>query len=149
MGVYLPRIRSERVGPMVFGWDTSGSHYDKHTQESTAAEVTEIIRSVEPEKIYVAYCDAQLQGTLELEPGDTPKWKPRGGGGTDFRPVFEWVEKEGIEPVCMVFMTDCMGSFPSEEPPYPVLWLSTIEPSKLHASYTPPFGEVVFLDLQE
>lgn len=148
LGLYLPRLKSERIGSIVFGWDTSGSHYDKHTQESTAAEVTEIIRAVEPEKLYVGYCDAALQGTLELEPGDTPKWKPKGGGGTDFRPVFEWVEKESIEPACLIFMTDCMGTFPDEAPPYPVLWLSTIEPSQLNERYTPPFGEVVFLDLK-
>jgi predicted metal-dependent peptidase len=147
MGLYLPRLKSEKVGKMVFGWDTSGSHYDKHTQEVTASEVVEIMHSVEPETLHVVYCDSKVQGSLELEPGDAPKWKPKGGGGTNFKPVFKWVEEQGIEPVAMIFMTDCVGEYPDEEPPYPVLWLSTIEPSKLAAQYIPPFGELVYLDL--
>ena len=146
MGLYLPKLRSEHVGPMVFGWDTSGSHFDKKTQEATAAEVIELMRAVQPEKLYVAYCDASLQGTMELDPNDSPKWKPKGGGGTDFRPVFDWVEEQGIEPACLIFMNDCMGSFPEGAPPYPVLWLSTIEPEKL-GSYMPHFGETIFLDI--
>jgi predicted metal-dependent peptidase len=150
MGMYLPRIYSESVGPIVFGWDTSGSHYDKHTQESTAAEVTEIIRSVNPEKVFVAYCDAALQGEpLEIEPGDDPKWKPKGGGGTSFVPVFDWVKESGVEPVCMIYMTDCYGDFPKEVPPYPVLWLSTVDPAKLPEQYRPPFGDLLFLDLSD
>lgn len=149
MGLYLPKLRSEKVGKVVFGWDTSGSHFDKKTQEATAAEVVELMRSVLPETVYVAYCDATLQGTpLELDPNDAPKWKPKGGGGTSFKPVFEWVEKEGIEPAFMIYMTDCYGDFPEEAPPYPVLWLSTVEPEKLPASYTPHFGELVYLDLE-
>jgi predicted metal-dependent peptidase len=147
-GMYLPRVHSEHIPPMVFGWDTSGSHYDKHTQESTAAEITEIITEVQPEKLWAVQFDDGIQQVIELEPGDVLKAHAKGGGGTDFRPVFQWIEEQGIEPACLVMMTDCMGSYPDEAPPYPVIWASTIQPEKL-GHYTPPFGEVLFLDINE
>ncbi|MFA7097204.1 MAG: VWA-like domain-containing protein, partial [Gammaproteobacteria bacterium] len=47
----------------------------------------------------------------------------RGGGGTSFRPVFEWLEREGRRPDLLVYFTDAQGEFPPQEPDYPVLWL--------------------------
>lgn len=32
--------------------------------------------------------------------------EPRGGGGTDFCPVFEWVEENQIDAVCLIYLTD-------------------------------------------
>jgi predicted metal-dependent peptidase len=46
-----------------------------------------------------------------------------GGGGTDFRPVFDWVEQDRISPDLLVYFTDAQGRFPEREPPYPVIWL--------------------------
>jgi predicted metal-dependent peptidase len=46
-----------------------------------------------------------------------------GGGGTDFRPVFDWLEQERISPDLLVYFTDAEGRFPQCEPPYPVIWL--------------------------
>ena len=77
-------------------------------------------------------------------PEDLPvKLDPKGGGGTDFRPVFNEVEDRGIDPACVVYLTDGWGVYPEEEPPYPVLWVLTQEPS--NPNYHPPFGEVVTL----
>jgi len=47
----------------------------------------------------------------------------KGGGGTDFRKVFEYIEEKSIELDCLVYFTDAEGSFPEEEPPYPVIWI--------------------------
>ena len=46
-----------------------------------------------------------------------------GGGGTDFRPVFEWVDRQGIQPELLLYFTDAEGEFPKEPPPFPVVWL--------------------------
>ena len=60
----------------------------------------------------------------------------KGGGGTDFRPVFEWVEARGMSPVCLIYLTDlCCNAYPNP-PSYPVLWVTD---SRRHA----PFGETV------
>ena len=47
---------------------------------------------------------------------------PKGGGGTDFRQVFQWVEQQGISPECLIYLTDLECSRFPEEPFYPVLW---------------------------
>jgi predicted metal-dependent peptidase len=46
-----------------------------------------------------------------------------GGGGTDFCPAFEWVNKADQSPDLLVYFTDAQGRFPEIEPDYPVLWL--------------------------
>lgn len=148
MGQYMPKIESEEMPPMVFGWDTSGSHWAQETQNAVAAECLEIIASVKPQKVYIVFFDATVQAVEEYEPGDAFTPKPKGGGGTDFRPVTAWIEKEGIEPACLVMCTDCYGSFDEEAPAYPVLWASTVKPENL-GTYTPPYGEVLFVDLDE
>ena len=47
----------------------------------------------------------------------------QGGGGTDFRPVFEWLDGAGERPELLVYFTDAQGQFPENEPNYPVIWL--------------------------
>ena len=46
-----------------------------------------------------------------------------GGGGTDFRPVFDWVERRQANPDALLYFTDAEGPFPKIAPPYPVIWL--------------------------
>jgi predicted metal-dependent peptidase len=46
-----------------------------------------------------------------------------GGGGTSFRPVFQWIDRAGLRPDLLVYFTDAEGQFPECEPPYPVIWL--------------------------
>jgi predicted metal-dependent peptidase len=74
------------------------------------------------------------------DPEDMRAWlksPPKGGGGTSFIPVFEWIREQGIEPDALVYLTDGMGSFPRHAPSYPVIW-GNIYPE---AKY--PFGDVV------
>jgi predicted metal-dependent peptidase len=61
-----------------------------------------------------------------------------GGGGTSFIPPFEWIKANDDEEKidAAVYLTDLMGSFPREAPPYPVIWC-TILPGEV------PFGDVV------
>jgi predicted metal-dependent peptidase len=47
----------------------------------------------------------------------------RGGGGTNFRPAFEWVADQDSAPDLLMYFTDAAGLFPQVEPMYPVLWL--------------------------
>ena len=46
-----------------------------------------------------------------------------GGGGTDFRPPFRWIEKQDLRPGVVVYFTDARGVFPGMEPLCPVVWL--------------------------
>ena len=51
-------------------------------------------------------------------------WKATGGGGTDFRPVFDYVEKHPeLEPALLIYFTDGYGIFPVKMPPYDTVFV--------------------------
>jgi predicted metal-dependent peptidase len=66
------------------------------------------------------------------------KLVPVGGGGTDFRPAFDWVADRDLRPACLVYLTDLACNRFPDPPDYPVLWACMGE-----EEITPPFGEVV------
>jgi|HubBroStandDraft_1064217.scaffolds.fasta_scaffold03536_2 predicted metal-dependent peptidase len=134
-GLYLPSLRSETLGPVVIAVDTSGS-IDDVTLAGFSAEIGAILDEAAPERIHVVYCDHTVGGTETFEPGDILSLSPKGGGGTAFRPVFDWIAASDIQPVCAVYLTDLDGDEFGAPPDYPVLWVST---GKTRA----PFGEVI------
>jgi len=139
LGLYLPSLRSEELPPVVLAVDTSGSIQEEQIRQF-AGEMSDILAAYHT-SAKIIYCDAGIAGTEEVSWQDLPlDLHPKGGGGTDFRPPFELVAREGLEPSCLVYLTDMMcGSFPAP-PDYPVLWAQI-------GSYRnpPPFGEVVHL----
>jgi len=108
-----------------------------------ASELTAILDEYPPEVMTVIYCDTKIAGVQEFHKEDLPlKLEAKGGGGTNFQPPFEWVEEQGIEPVCFIYLTDMeCNRFPEEYPEYPVMWVATQEPPSYYG--TPPFGEVI------
>jgi predicted metal-dependent peptidase len=147
-GLYLPSLQSETMPPIIVAIDTSGSIGGDEFR-MFAAELASIIEEAKPESAHIVYCDAQVQGKpIEWLQGDPIVMKPCGGGGTCFKPPFAWAEAEGIEPSCLIYLTDCFGDYP-EEPPYPVLWASTTKDRDLSDHYRPPFGDMVYLDFEE
>lgn len=123
-GWYLPSLRSETMPPMVVAIDTSGS-IDDLTLSQFAREVESIVDDMQPERVHVIYCDDEIHGVDVFERGEPIVMAPKGYGGTDFRPVFDYVENEGIQPACLLYLTDMMGDFPAKAPDYPVLWGDT------------------------
>jgi predicted metal-dependent peptidase len=134
--LYLPSLHSEAMPPMVVVIDTSGS--TSEFQEQFGGEMKSIVEEVLPEKTVVIYCDCAVQKVKTFERGELVLEHHKGNGGTSFIPPFEYVEKEGIEPACLIYLTDLEGNFP-EPPPYPVMWVST-------TNAVAPFGETVQLD---
>lgn len=138
VGLYLPTRQSRKMPPIVVATDSSGSCWDPRTQSVFASELAAIIRECKPEKVYAPYCDAKVHEPVRVfEPGQPLTFDVRGGGGTSFVPVFDWIEREQINPACLIYQTDLMGQFPSAAPRYPVLWASTMR------GYDVPFGEVI------
>jgi len=78
-------------------------------------------------KVTLLACDNHVaeNAPWEYEPWDTMELPTdmEGGGGTDFRPVFDWVEHENRSPNMLVYFTDGAGEFPKLPPNYPVIWL--------------------------
>ena len=142
-GLYLPGTIKQNVGEIVLAVDTSGS--TAWMQRQFATEFGSILREVRPEKLWLVYCDAAVQDVVEASPEDFDlEFKPKGFGGTRFQPVFDWVEKQGIEPLAMVYLTDLCCCDTPEPPSYPVLWATS-----LHETYPPPnFGDVVRIPME-
>jgi predicted metal-dependent peptidase len=139
-GLYLPSVERRGLGEIVIAVDTSGS-IGKLELEQFAGEISAISEEAQPEAIHVVYCDAAVQSTREFTASEPVRLEPKGGGGTDFRPAFEWVAKKDIAPVCLIYLTDlCCDSFP-EAPEYPVLWVTD---SRRRA----PFGETLRIGLE-
>ncbi len=123
------------VGEIVIAVDTSGSIGSEELQQF-AGEITAICDEAKPEAIHVVYCDAAVQGVQRFEPSEPIQLEPKGGGGTDFCPVFDWVRTQEITPVCLIYLTDlCCSSYP-QVPDYPVLWVTD-------SRRIAPFGETI------
>jgi predicted metal-dependent peptidase len=55
--------------------------------------------------------------------GESIEYSLEGGGGTDFTPVFEFIETQLTPPKLLLYFTDLDGKFPMIEPHYEVLWI--------------------------
>jgi predicted metal-dependent peptidase len=134
-GLYLPSVVKLGVGEIVLAVDTSGS-IGAEELDQFAGEITAIAEQTQPDRIHVVYCDASVQSVQEFMPPESVVLSPKGGGGTDFPPPFEWVEEQRLAPVCLIYLTDlCCQSYP-EPPEYPVLWVTD-------SRRTAPFGETL------
>jgi predicted metal-dependent peptidase len=122
--IFLPRLRSEAIDVHAV-LDTSGSIGDAELA-AFAAEI-DALKGQLRARVTVHACDRALasDGPWIFEawqPIVLPD-RPQGGGGTDFRPVFEWLRESPARPDALVYFTDGCGDFPLQPPPYPVLWL--------------------------
>ena len=142
--VYMPRRSGFTAGTIVVANDTSGSISEAELN-TYVSELAEIFNVCNPERVFVLSCDHELHTVEEFNQGHDIRATPpqmKGGGGTSFRPVFDWVEETGIYPSVLIYFTDLYGSFPDREPGYPVIWCATSDESV-------PFGEVVRVKVQQ
>jgi predicted metal-dependent peptidase len=120
----LPSLRSEQAD-IVVALDTSGSVNSEELNEFLAEINT--LKGQLRARITLHACDTALAegGPWIFEPWEEFKLPKefQGGGGTDFRPVFEWVAQQGRSPDLLLYFTDAEGDFPPAEPHYPVIWL--------------------------
>lgn len=147
-GIYLPSIGVPGAQTIVCAIDTSGSIHGK-IAEDFLAEVSKLRMSAKC-KLYVVQCDARIQKIEVYESWETPLFSGNhsellGRGGTDFRPVFDWVQKDVIPfdgvPDFIVYLTDGFGSFPTKWNACPTVWLVHSD-----AKEEFPFGSVIRID---
>lgn len=139
-GFILPSLHNIEMGEMVLIADTSMS-MDKGLLDMIAGEMQDIASSFNS-KITVIYVDTKVQGVDVIEPDDIFKLNPKGGGGTSFVPAFPYMEANDITPRAIVYFTDGHCSEFPDEPEAPVMWAVYN-----NHSFTPPFGEVIYIDL--
>ncbi len=119
----FPTLKSAEINVLV-AVDVSGSVSDKELRECLS-EINAIKGQMRAKVILIA-CDSDI---VEDFPQVFEPWEEvtlpdtlKGGGTTDFRPVFDWVARQDKQPDTLIYFTDAQGAFPLE-PNYPVIWL--------------------------
>jgi len=136
--IYVPSLmgRCLNIG---FAVDTSGSMSDEQVAEGFSL-LQGICSSYDEYCIHVWSCDVKIHKYEQvISEHINFKGFMKGRGGTSFVPVFEDIEKRGIQPDCLVYYTDLEGTFPSDAPAYPVLWVTQAQDCKI------PFGRLFIL----
>ncbi len=120
----FPTLKSHQINAVV-ALDVSGSVTDKELQDCLS-EINAIKGQVRATVTLLA-CDSEIVTGFPLrfepwEEASLPHDMP-GGGSTDFRPVFEWMQQQDQQPDILVYFTDAQGYFPKTQPNFPVIWL--------------------------
>ncbi|WP_027180469.1 vWA domain-containing protein [Maridesulfovibrio bastinii] len=138
MDLYLPSLSAELLSEVVLAVDTSGSISDNELN-SFSAEISDILSKYDT-TLRVLWCDMKVVSEQVFNRLDLPlKIEAKGGGGTDFRPPFDWVDDNNINPSCLIYFTDMECSkFPEYTPDYPVLWVRSGG-----GLLEPPFGDLI------
>lgn len=138
--IVAPTQFTEQMGPVVIFRDASGSCMSPYLQGEFTDHVNSILTEAHPSTTYVADFEMGVTAIEEVAPGEMEFSKrPRGGGGTDFSDLFDYLEREGIVPHVAIVLTDMYGTFPQHEPDYPVIWASITPNMKA------PFGETIYI----
>ncbi|MDH5393864.1 MAG: VWA-like domain-containing protein [Gammaproteobacteria bacterium] len=120
----FPSLRSAQLNITV-ALDISGSIKNKEINEFVSE--IDAIKGTVRARIVLLACDAEMAegAPWEFEPWEefAVNMKLKGGGGTKFTPVFDWLNKQDSTPDLLVYFTDAVGEFPQAEPNYPVIWL--------------------------
>ena len=141
-GYYIPRLYNPTIDDVAVGLDTSGS-IGGAILEQFFGEVQGVFEQLRPKSLILVDCDAAVHQVRTLTIDDFPipvGMNAKGGGGTDFRPVFEYFEKQETKPTCLIYLTDLYGTFPDEAPEYPVLWVVYGNPEGVA-----PFGLTAYI----
>jgi len=127
---------------IVVAIDTSGSISDEEVRQFL--NEIEGIKRAYPCRIWVLQCDTRILEEKKYARFEKIQFKMKGGGGTDFRPVFKWMEDKKLEQAQLVYFTDLYGEFPTAESTKVKKTIWIIPPSS-RGDYDckPPFGYVI------
>jgi predicted metal-dependent peptidase len=87
--------------------------------------------------INVLECDADVHRHFKLNKYKRHDGKPKGGGGTDFCPVFDYIKEKKLRTDVLIFFTDGWGTFPKRKYSFKTIWVSTSDFDKF------PFGRCI------
>jgi predicted metal-dependent peptidase len=123
--------------------DTSGSMSQEQITKGLS-ELFGLTRAFPFLELWISDCDAKVYEAKKVKPADISRLLLSGGGGTDFRPAFDWVHKNLVDDIdCLLFFTDLYGDFPTRKPPYEVFWITDTTSQQV------PFGRKLLLKSEE
>lgn len=140
-GEYMPGYGNDNIYNLIICFDVSGSISDEMLKgmktEVSAVMDQDLINSAtliavdtQPNSIVTV---TNSQGVID--------WKPRGGGGTDFRSAMDLIKKDYGGAIGMVFLTDMETCSFGAEPPFPCVWVNFG-----NKALKAPFGRTVSYD---
>ena len=140
---FLPDFNDTDVSvkKILFMIDTSGS-MDRKALTEMYSEVNGAIEQFGGKLTgWLGFFDAQVVPPVPFESMEEFKLiKPKGGGGTSFKVIFDYIRKEMQDdlPSAVIILTDGYAAFPKESDAMglPVLWV-------LNTDEQPPFGKIV------
>lgn len=154
-----PEYKETRlVRDFVIAIDTSGSVRGKAVQ-SFMRKTYSILKSTESfftkVNIFIIQCDTEVREAVQISSQQEldsyiEKTELKGLGGTDFRPVFELVDRLRADGTLtrlkgMVYFTDGQGIFPEKRPPYDAAFAFIGEPPES----VPPWAIKLVLEEEE
>lgn len=136
-GIALPSLRSETL-VITVAVDTSGS-IDAALLELFMAEVEAILLNFPTVELDLIAADAKVHAHECYRSGEPIEMTLKGGGGTDFRSVFDYIDAQIPMTEVLVYFTDLEGRFPEHPPHYEVLWAVKGTESDRQV----PFGQII------
>ena len=143
---FLPDFneKDEKAKDILFMIDTSGSMSDEDITQCYSEIYGAIGQFNGKLQGKLGFFDATVVEPVPFEDEDEFKIiRPKGGGGTSFHIIFEYVEKfmQDELPVSIVILTDGFAPWPAEADALgiPVLWIINNEEAQ------PPWGKVARL----
>lgn len=152
----LEYCETKKIEDFVIALDTSGSCSGaliRRFLEETIQILKETEQFMKQVRIHIIQCDKEIKEDIVIHSLEQLKqyeqeFTVKGFGGTDFRPVFSYVQqlmKEGaLQPKGLLYFTDGYGIYPEKKPPFKTAFLFIQE------DYTdekvPPWAIKVILD---
>ena len=131
-GIILPGSQRDGLNRVVACIDTSGSMDDV----ALACVQTEMRAAFDEgaiDELVVIYGDTRVTRVDTYYAGDEIEFDPRGGGGTDLKPMFQYVAENIEDPSLMIVFTDLEIGDPGPAPECPALFAVTGYPDKVRA----------------
>lgn len=136
-GVALPSLTSDTLS-LIVAIDTSGS-IKEDVLGGFIGEFKSIMQNFPAVSIELIIADAKVHSHLSFIGGEEMEFALKGGGGTDYRPTFEYIDANIPNSSMLLYFTDGEGIFPRIPPSYEVLWALSQRKNKI------PFGRKIVI----
>lgn len=146
--VVTPKLWNETCGGLLLIVDSSASVSQQELNQ-IAVEINAVFEDCRPSFVDVLYCDTCVKGEPEhFDQGDLIELHAKGGGGTAFRPAFQYLEDSQEKYAAVIYFTDMWGNAEEcadLEPECPVIWAATCPVGYNRVEV--PFGEKVLVQV--
>jgi predicted metal-dependent peptidase len=144
-GLVFPGYVPDALHKLLFLCDVSGSITDDIIS-AYGGEVQSCLDDGVADSVTVLFFDTEIKKCDEYTAGELIDLNTKGGGGTDFSPMFKWAAETQQDASCIVVLTDMMPChWDLVDPNVPVLWGAYLSEDHLK-TIKPPFGDILHID---